>query len=167
MVGLTQVKFLLIDDNVHMLNIVETILRGFGARKIARAATADQAFDHMRGGVDIIITDYMIDGLDVISFTKTIRRSPGTHDRFVPIILLTAHSSRSRIEAARDAGVTEICTKPVTPRDLFRRLVAVIDFQRPFIQSPNYVGPDRRRRSDATYDGPERRGVPAIKSDAA
>ncbi len=167
MVGLTQVKFLLIDDNVHMLNIVETTLRGFGARKIVRAATAEVALDYLRGGIDIIITDYMIDGMDVLSFTRKIRRAPGTHDRFVPIILLTSHSSRSRIEAARDAGVTEICAKPVTPKDLFRKLVAVIDFQRPFIQAPNYVGPDRRRRIDAAYDGPERRGVPAVDSDAA
>lgn len=167
MVGLTQVKFLLIDDNVHMLNIVETILRGYGARKIARVDTADAALDQMRGGVDIIITDYMIGGLDVIAFTKGIRRMPGTHDRFVPIILLTAHSSRPRIEAARDAGVTEICTKPVTPRDLWRRIVAVVDYQRPFVQSPNFVGPCRRRRVDAAYDGPERRGVPVADSDAA
>lgn len=166
MVGLTQVKFLLIDDNVHMLAIVETILRGFGARKIVRAATAEVAMDYLRGGVDIIITDYMIDGMDVLAFTRRIRRSPGTHDRFVPIILLTSHSSRSRIEAARDAGVTEICAKPVTPRDLFRKLVAVIDYQRPFVQSPNYVGPDRRRKVDALYDGPERRGGVA-RSDAA
>jgi len=157
MVGLTQVKFLLIDDNVHMLNIVETILRGFGARRIVRAATSEAALDQIRGGIDIIITDYMIGGLDVIAFTKGIRQKPGVHDRFVPIILLTSHSSRSRIEAARDAGVTEICTKPVTPRELFRRIVAVVDYPRPFVQSPNYVGPCRRRRVDAAYDGPERR----------
>jgi len=166
MVGLTQVKFLLIDDNVHMLAIVETILRGFGARRIVKAETADEALKQLRVGVDIIITDYMIGGLDVLAFTRGIRRATGSHDRFVPIILLTAHSSRPRIEAARDAGVTEICTKPVTPRDLFRRLVAVVDFQRPFVMSPNYVGPCRRRRVDAAYDGPERREG-AIKSDAA
>lgn len=157
MVGLAQVKFLLIDDNVHMLDVVETILRGFGARRIVRAATSKAAFDHLRAGVDIVITDYMIGGLDVIAFTRGVRQQPGEHDRFVPIILLTSHSSRSRIEAARDAGVTEICTKPVTPRDLFRRIVAVIDYPRPFVLSPSYVGPCRRRRVDAAYDGPERR----------
>ncbi len=166
MVGLTQVKFLLIDDNVHMLNIVEATLRGFGARKIVRAATADAALDYLRGGIDIIVTDYMISGMDVIAFTKHIRRSPGTHDRFVPIILLTSHSSRPRIEAARDAGVTEICAKPVTPKDLFRKVAAVIDYQRPFIQSPDYVGPDRRRKVDAKYDGPERRGGVGVSSAA-
>ena len=165
MVGLTEVRFLLIDDNVHMLNIVESTLRGFGARKVVRAAAADVALDYLRGGIDIIVTDYMINGMDVIAFTKHIRRAPGTHDRFVPIILLTSHSSRPRIEAARDAGVTEICAKPVTPKDLFRKLVAVIDYQRPFVQSPDYVGPDRRRRVDASYDGPERRGV-AVSSAA-
>jgi CheY-like chemotaxis protein len=165
MVGLTQVRFLLIDDNVHMLNIVETALRGFGARKIVRAATAEVAFDYLRGGIDVIVTDYMIGGFDVLAFTRTVRRASGTHDRFVPIILLTAHTARPRIEAARDAGVTEICCKPVTPRDLFRKLVAVIDHQRPFVQAPDYIGPDRRRKVDAKYDGPQRRGV-AVSSAA-
>ena len=166
MTGLTQLKFLLIDDNVHMLNIVETTLRGFGGRKIVRAATADLALDYLRGGIDIIITDYMIGGLDVIAFTKGVRRMPGTHDRFVPIILLTAHSARPRIEAARDAGVTEICCKPVTPKDLFRKLVAVIDHQRPFVQAADYVGPCRRRKVDPKYAGPERRGVEAASTAA-
>ena len=166
MIGLSPLKFLLIDDNVHMLNIVDTTLRGFGARKIVRAATADVALDYLRGGIDIIITDYMIGGMDVLAFTKGIRRMPGTHDRFVPIILLTAHSARARIEAARDAGVTEICCKPVTPKDLFRKLVAAIDYQRPFIQAPNYVGPCRRRKVDAKYDGPERRGAANVSTAA-
>jgi CheY-like chemotaxis protein len=167
MVGLAQVKFLLIDDNVHMLDVVETILRGFGARRIVRAATSEAALAHLRNGIDIVITDYMIGGLDVIAFTKGIRQKPGVHDRFVPIILLTAHSSRPRIEAARDAGVTEICVKPVTPRDLFRRLVAVIDYPRPFVMSPSYTGPCRRRRVDAAYDGPERRAGAMAATTAA
>lgn len=158
MVGLTQVKFLVIDDNVHMLNIVETILRGFGARKIVRAGEAGEAMDHIRNsGIDILITDSRIERLDVVDFARGIRRVEGTHDRFIPILLLTAHSARPRIEAARDAGVTEICCKPVTPRELFRRIVAIVDYPRPFVLAPDYVGPERRRKVDPAYAGPERR----------
>ena len=157
MVGLAPVKFLLVDDNHHMLRIVETILQGFGARKIVKASGIDDALHHLGQGVDIIITDYTVGGFEAVDFARTIRESQGVYDRFIPIILLTAHSARWRIEAARDAGITEMCCKPVTPRDLFRRIVAVVDYQRPFVLAPHYIGPDRRRRTDPVYSGPERR----------
>ncbi|MGZ3305567.1 MAG: response regulator [Asticcacaulis sp.] len=158
MVGLTHVRFLVVDDNAHMLSIVEAILRGFGARKIVCTTSAGDAISHLqRNAVDILITDYMLDGVDIAEFAGMIRRAGPPIDRFIPIILLTAHSSRPRIEAARDAGVTEICCKPVTPRELFRRIVAIVDYPRGFILSEAFLGPDRRRRADADYRGEERR----------
>ena len=47
---------------------------------------------------------------------------------------------------ARDSGVTEIIAKPVSLRSLYSRIVAVIERPRPFIRTPDYFGPDRRRR---------------------
>ena len=81
---------------------------------------------------------------------------------FVPIILLTAHTERSRIMAARDAGVTEICAKPVTARQMWEKIVAVVNNPRPFVKTANYLGPDRRRKREE-YNGPERRSVTTEK----
>jgi DNA-binding response OmpR family regulator len=71
--------------------------------------------------------------------------------------MLTAHSDKPRVEAARDAGATEFCAKPVTATELLRKVGAVINHPRPFVRSDGYVGPDRRRRDDPDYEGPERR----------
>jgi DNA-binding response OmpR family regulator len=71
--------------------------------------------------------------------------------------MLTSHSERTKVEAARDAGVSEFCAKPVTAAELLRKIAAVIDHPRSFIRSDDYVGPDRRRRDDPEFRGPERR----------
>jgi hypothetical protein len=59
--------------------------------------------------------------------------------------------------AARDAGVTEFLVKPFTVTGLLRRIEALIFQARPFVRSPTYFGPDRRRRADPNYRGVERR----------
>jgi DNA-binding response OmpR family regulator len=71
--------------------------------------------------------------------------------------MLTAHSEKARVEAARDAGATEFCAKPITAIEMLRKIGAVIDHPRPFIRTDTYFGPDRRRRADPDYAGEERR----------
>jgi CheY-like chemotaxis protein len=157
MPSLERVRFLIVDDNSHMIHIVETILRGFGAALISSARDAAEAFDKIKNDdVDIVICDYMMPVLDGLEFVKLLRTSSDITNHAVPVILLTAHTERSRVEAARDMGATEVCSKPVTAKELLRKVVAVVDFPRPFIRASGYVGPDRRRNT-REYNGPERR----------
>ncbi len=158
MAGLEKVRFLVVDDNAHMQNIVKTILRGFGAEQVFEARDVPEAFRRLRQEpVDIVILDYQLETLDGVDFAKLVRTSPESPAPFVPIIMLTAHSERSRVWAARDAGVHEFCAKPVTATEMYRKVVSVIDHPRPFVRTDTYFGPDRRRRNDPRYDGPERR----------
>jgi CheY-like chemotaxis protein len=156
--GLSRVRVLIVDDNHHMINIVKTILRGFGIKEFLEARDAAEAFDLFRGTpVDIIVLDYQMNLLDGNDFVRLVRTGSDSPNPYVPIIMLTAYSERSRVEAARDAGVTEFCCKPVTPMELYRKVIAVVNHPRPFVRSPGYVGPDRRRHLAASYAGAERR----------
>jgi len=147
-----------VDDNVHMLNIVKTILRGFGAIHVFEAKSAEEAIYRLRNdAIDMVVLDYLMDDVDGIAFLKKLRHETQSPAPFVPVIMLTAHSERARVEAARDAGVTEFCAKPVTAAEMIRKVAAVIDHPRHFVRSESYFGPDRRRRADPTYPGEERR----------
>jgi CheY-like chemotaxis protein len=158
----TRLSILLVDDNQHMLTIVRTILHGFGIRNVRETQDATDAFIELRNApADLIVVDYNMSPLDGAEFTRLVRRADDSPQPYVPIIMLTAHTERHRVLAARDAGVSELLRKPVTPRDLYLRLVSVIETPRPFVRSPNYVGPCRRRCDDPTYAGPERRGPTA------
>ncbi|WKL56104.1 response regulator [Asticcacaulis sp. ZE23SCel15] len=158
MAGLERVRFLVVDDNSHMITIVKTILRGFGVVKIFEARDATDAFALLRNdSIDIVIVDYQMHVLDGVDFVKLVRTSTDSANRFVPIIMLTAHSEKSRVTSARDAGVTEFCAKPVTANELYRKISAIVNSPRPFVKVTGYFGPDRRRRNDKKFGGQERR----------
>jgi len=153
-----RLKVLVVDDNHHMINIIKTILRGFGVKEFFDACDANEAFNIVRGTpVDLIITDYAMDAVNGCELTKLIRTADDSPNHFVPIIMLTAYAERSKVEAARDAGVTEFCAKPVTAVELYRKVVSVINTPRSFVRTHVYFGPDRRRRKDDNYRGEERR----------
>jgi len=157
-VSLNRLRFLIVDDNTHAVNLVKAMLRGFGADQLHDAQTIDEAKRQMRATpCDIVILDYMLGTEEGVAFAHWLRNAPESPAPHTPIILLTGHADRARIIAARDAGVNEFCVKPVTPADLMKRISWVIDRARPFVRSPTYFGPDRRRHDDPKYAGQERR----------
>ena len=156
--GLANLGILIIDDNAHMINIVKTILRGFGVKVFYEATDAAEAFDIVRSDtVDIIIVDYQMDLLDGTDFVRLVRTGEDIANPFVPVIMLSAHSERKRITAARDAGVSEFCCKPVTAMELYKKLRSIVNSPRQFVRTASYFGPDRRRHDDNRYNGPFRR----------
>ena len=155
---LERLKVLVVDDNHHMINIIKTILRGFEVKDFFDASNAADAFSIIRGTpIDLIITDFAMDPINGCEFTKLIRTAEDSPNHFVPIIMLTAYAEKSKVEQARDAGVTEFCAKPVTATELYRKVCSVINTPRSFVRTSVYFGPDRRRRKDDNYGGKERR----------
>ena len=142
------------------------MLLGFGISKTYESRDAAEAFDLTQTeSIDVIIVDLQMPMLDGLEFTQLVRTGEDSKNPFVPIILLTAHTERSRIFAARDAGVTEICAKPINAKQLYIKLAAVINSPRPFVRAKSYFGPDRRRRE---LDPPkvERRQTEKVEVDA-
>ena len=145
-----------------MRAIISTILGSVDIRDVRECPDSLSAFRAIREQpVDIALADFHLSGMDGVEFTRQVRRSPVSPDPFLPIIMITGHSERTRVEEARDAGVTEFVAKPLTARALLARIEAVIFRPRPFIRSRTYFGPDRRRRADPGYSGPMRRATDA------
>ena len=120
-----------------------------------------------RWPADLAIVDFHMSPIDGVEFTRLVRQASDSPNPFLPIIMLTGYAERSRVEEARDAGVTEFIVKPVTAKAVLSRLQNVIYKPRPFVQTKTYFGPDRRRRADNDYAGPSRRksdGLGAFKS---
>lgn len=164
MSALGSLNVLLVDDNAHMRAIVGTILKGAGVSKPLEVSSGAEALQLMRDHpVDLAIVDFNMFPLDGVEFTKLVRNSHDSPNPFLPIIMMTGHAERHRVEEARDAGVTEFIVKPVTARSVLARINAVIFKPRPFVRCDGYFGPCRRRVDDARYEGPERRqnGRPA------
>ena len=103
------------------------------------------------------IVDFNMMPLDGIEFTRLVRTSPDTANPYLPIIMMTGHSEKSRVYEARDAGVTEFVVKPITAKAILDRIQAVIMRPRAFVKNDSYFGPDRRRTNTVNYTGPMRR----------
>lgn len=154
---LQSVRLLVVDDHQPMREILKSLLFGLGARKVEEARDAAQAFEALKFSTfDLMLTDYDMVGGTGIDLTRMLRRSESNQNRRIPIIMITGRAEGPVILGARDAGVDEYLIKPLTTASLCQKLEAALTRRRPFIETPAYVGPDRRRKVLA-YAGPERR----------
>src|SRR5262249_18775385 len=123
---------------------------------VLEAPDGQTALEMLRANpCDIVFSDMSMKPMDGLAFTRALRRDAYSPNHFVPVIMITGHTERHRVEQARDAGVTEFLAKPVTAQNLFARIAEIVERPRPFVRCDNFVGPDRRRQ--ASEGGPRRR----------
>lgn len=164
--SLDNVRILVVDDMKPMLDLTKTILNIFGFQHVYTADNGEKAFELVCSKEpDLIITDWIMEPMDGLDLTRKIRNDERSPDPFVPIIMMTGFSSKLRVEAARDAGITEFLVKPYSSEDLYRRVHQIIEKPRQFVEAGDFFGPDRRRRLDTNYDGPGKRSDDSEKDD--
>ncbi len=157
-IDMSNLSVLVADPNLYMIKIIRAMLRGFGINQIHEAFDGAVALEAFKiHNVDIAIVDYALTTLNGVELTELLRGDENSPHRFVPIIMLSAYTEKRRVEGARDAGITEFLRKPLCARDLYVRLLEVIENPRPFVRSGHYFGPDRRRQVDAGVPTEERR----------
>lgn len=158
MSALSSIHVLLADDNPNMRAIVAAMLKSVGVGRLTEAEDGAAALELLRQeAVDIAIVDFRMEPMDGVAFTRAVRNEADSANPYLPVIMMTGHSEKSRVTEARDAGVTEFVAKPVKAQTLLTRLEAVILRPRPFVRAPGYFGPDRRRTGTVGYAGPFRR----------
>lgn len=159
---------LLVDDNQHMRAITSAVLHSADIHKVHEAVNGEHAFEILREyPIDIAIVDYNMYPLDGVEFTRKVRNGADSPNVYLPIIMMSGHAEKSRVYAARDAGVTEFLVKPITAKGVLDRVNAVIFRPRPFVKTEGYFGPCRRRRQLDIFTGPFRRTSDAQRSSSA
>jgi two-component system, OmpR family, phosphate regulon response regulator PhoB len=78
---------------------------------------------------DLVILDWMIEGVSGIEVCRRLRRKPAT--AHVPIIMLTARGEESDRIRGLETGADDYVTKPFSPRELMARVGAVLRRMRP------------------------------------
>jgi len=78
---------------------------------------------------DLVILDWMIEGVSGIEVCRRLRRRSGT--AHVPIIMLTARGEESDRIRGLQTGADDYVTKPFSPRELIARVGAVLRRVRP------------------------------------
>jgi len=155
---LSEIEFLVAEDNDFARKIVRDVLKALGARRPHFAANGAEALDLAKHyPIDIALIDWNMPMIDGIEFTQFIRHSEDSPNPFLPIIMMTAYMEHTKVIEARDKGVNEYLIKPFSAAQLLKRIQMVVEHPRPFVRTEDFFGPDRRRRVKSTYKGQERR----------
>ncbi|MFN5616774.1 MAG: response regulator, partial [Brevundimonas sp.] len=132
MADLKPFKILISDDSSQMRDILTTMLRSAGAETIRETIDGADAYRALATfPADLALIDFNMVPLDGVAFTRLVRNSADSPNPFMPIIMMTGHAERRRVNEARDAGVNEFVVKPLTARSVMARLEAVILRPRP------------------------------------
>ncbi len=154
---LEEISLLVVEDTFPMLVLAKSLLHIFGFRNILTAKSGEEGYElYQQYKPDLIITDWFMEPMDGIDLTKKIRTDEKSVNPYIPIIMISGYASRPRVEAARDNGVTEFVIKPYTAKDLYNKIIQLVEHPRPFVKCDDFFGPDRRRKV-GNYDGPFRR----------
>ena len=118
-------RILFVDDEQDVANIGREILEtlGYGVESITSSSKALDIFRSNPRNFDLVITDMTMPGMTGVDLAKELLRVRPN----IPIILCTGFSETVTEEKAKELGIREFLTKPVSFRDLARVIRRVLD----------------------------------------
>lgn len=121
---------LVIDDDPGIASLLVEYLgsRGFHVESVSGGR--DGLLRLARGGVDLVVLDIMMPGMDGFETCRAIRRGEGGDPR-VPVIMLTARGDDFDRIVGLELGADDYLPKPFNPRELLARIQAVLRRARP------------------------------------
>ena len=158
-----QICVMVVDDNAFMRNLLANTIKSFGITDTVAEPDCSTAIKRLKlsktdpiaagiGTIDLILSDYLMPGVDGNLFLHWIRTNRDVPDRFVPFIMVSGAADQFVVEQARDTGVNEFLAKPFSARSVADRILAVVNSPPPFVLAPGYFGPDRRRMNQAVAE---------------
>ncbi len=114
-------KILVVDDDVHILQLVNIYLTREGYQ-VLLAENAQQALALLEGSLpDLAVVDVMMPGMDGFTLTESL-----TQDYDIPVLLLTAKGELEDKERGFLAGSDDYVVKPFEPKELLFRIAAIL-----------------------------------------
>jgi two-component system, chemotaxis family, chemotaxis protein CheY len=120
-------RVLIVDDCRPTRMLVRSILNVCGVSNIKDAVDGAEALEVLDSSLpDLIISDVQMTPLDGIEFSRLIRNDPHSPNPRMPIVIMTGHTKEERIVALREAGLTDVVAKPLSPKMLCRSIVTAL-----------------------------------------
>jgi DNA-binding response OmpR family regulator len=112
---------LVVDDERAIRRLLRLYLSDAGFT-VAEAADGEAALAQMRhGGIDLVLLDLMLPGLDGLTVCQRIRESSPA-----PVIMITARSDEAHRVTGLELGADDYVTKPFSPIEVVARVKAVL-----------------------------------------
>lgn len=119
---LKEMNVLLVDDDQWIRNSMRLFFEAEGCSLVA-LETAEEGIKALnKQNYDIIITDYILPGMDGLEFLKQIEKS---HPNVIKI-LITAYGNDSVVSEATKLGIQHFIEKPFTTDTIEKSLACLI-----------------------------------------
>ncbi len=110
-------KILVVDDEVHLRELVQACLEDLAGWDTLSAASGEECLRLLQTiPVSAILLDVSMPGMDGLKVYEHLQANPQT--QAIPVILLTAKVLPSDRQKFAQLGVTGVISKPITPQTL-------------------------------------------------
>jgi sigma-B regulation protein RsbU (phosphoserine phosphatase) len=156
-------RVLVVDDSRVQRRILVAYLQKLGFEAVEAESGAEALDKARRVAVDLVISDWMMPGMDGLEFCRAFRELG--HESYVYFILLTSKSDKGEIAQGLDVGADDFLSKPVGLDELRARIAAgerILRMERE-LQHKNRVANAALAELQLLYDAVDRDLVEARK----
>jgi putative two-component system response regulator len=121
--GLGRRRVLVIDDDQGIRRITQMLVQGLG-HDVEAARDGIEGLAKLQLGIDLILLDVVMPGLDGFDVCRRIRQDPAGRD--VPVIMVTTLETREHRLHAVEAGANDFISKPVDETELRVRTTSLL-----------------------------------------
>ncbi|TMI82623.1 MAG: response regulator [Bacteroidetes bacterium] len=116
-------RILVLDDDPDIGTMIKMMLeyKGYGVIVSDRADLAQQALN--TGGVDLIIMDMLLSGVNGTDLCIDLKKNPSTSH--IPVIMISAHPNAKEI--CLQAGADEFISKPFDMNDILSKIERLLN----------------------------------------
>jgi class 3 adenylate cyclase/CheY-like chemotaxis protein len=118
---------LVVDDMAPNVRLLRAVLEPRG-HEVAGADSGEAALERLaEGGVDLVLLDVMMPGIDGYEVCRRIREQVDT--AYLPVVMVTASGDEQKVKAL-EAGADDFLTKPVNQSELLARVASLARIKR-------------------------------------
>ena len=121
--GIGRRRVLVIDDDEGIRRITQLLVEGLG-HDVESARDGIEGLAKLQLGVDLVLLDVVMPGLDGFDVCRRIRQDPAGRD--VPVIIVTTLETREHRLHAVEAGANDFIAKPVDETELRVRTTSLL-----------------------------------------
>jgi DNA-binding response OmpR family regulator len=115
-------RILIVEDDADIAELLVHYLQNAGHTTI-RLSNGGDVMRQLHGeGVDLVVLDLMLPGMDGMAVCDAIRADAAT--AHLPVIMLTARGEEADRVAGLERGADDYVTKPFSPKELVARVAA-------------------------------------------
>jgi two-component system cell cycle response regulator DivK len=107
---------LVVEDNALNRKLIRDVLEHAGFTVLVAASGEEGVDVATRGGLDLVLMDLRLPGIDGTEAMRRIRAHPGS--RQLPVVAVTAHAMLADREDVSSAGFDGYIEKPISTRAL-------------------------------------------------